>query len=283
MKSWLLGSLVIGAVLTVHSGVAQAESAQEYFAVGEDLLAKADFPGALRAFANAARRDRDNEEYLQRYALVRQVIVMRQRLDGERDDAKWEYMARALHSFYISHGLLSEALPLDTQMHARLNTTYSAKTLAETQLALQRNDDAAQTLADLAPEKHTAATRALRALAVARQGDVAQARRLAAGIELTADATPGSLYSVARLNAAIGDTEQALDLLAKCLESLAPSRQTGFKEHARKSPEFAGLVSTAAFAKVLETESKIHESACSGGSRCASCPMRGQCSGSSDN
>ncbi len=128
MKSWFVGSLEMSAVLTVHTGAVQAESAQEFFAAGKASLAKADFQGALRAFANAARRDQENQEYLQQYAMVRQVIALRQRLDTERDDARWEYIARGLHSFYVSNGLLSEALPLDEQRHARLNTTSSAKT-----------------------------------------------------------------------------------------------------------------------------------------------------------
>jgi hypothetical protein len=283
MKLWLVGSLVLSTVLAAETNVVRAQSAPEYFAAGKAALANADFQGALRAFANAARRDQENQEYLQQYAMVRQVITLRQRLDTERDDARWEYIARGLRSYYVSNGLLSEALPLDKQRHARLNTTSSATTLAETQLALHMSAEAAETLAGLAAEKHTTATRALHALAVARQGDVERARTLADTIELTEDATPGSIYSVARLNAAMGNTDQALALLAKCLESLAPSRQAGFKKHAQTSPEFASFVSTAAFAEVLETKSKVHESACSGGSRCASCPMRGQCSGSSGN
>jgi len=283
MKSCLVTSLVLSVLLILQTRVVHAETAEEYFAAGKTALAKADFRGALRAFANAARADRDNQEYLQQFAMVRQVIVLRQRLDTEPDDAKWEYMARGLHSFYISNGLLPEALPLDEAMHERLNTTFSATTLAETQLALQMHNEAAQTLAGLAPEKQTATTRALHGLALARRGEVEQARRVAAAIELPEDASPGTFYSVARLNAAIGDTDQSLAFLARCFESLAPSRQDAFKDHAKTSPEFASFVSTKAFTQAIETKSKVHESACSGGSRCGSCPMRGQCSGSSGN
>jgi hypothetical protein len=152
--------------------------------------------------------------------------------------------------------------------------------LAETQLALNKNDAAEATLAGLAAAKQTPATRALRGLALARQGKMDEAKKAAATIELSDDAGPGTIYSVARLNAAVGSHDEALELLTRCFESLAPSRLPGFKDHATKTPEFAALVSTAAFDEVLATESKIHESACSGGSRCATCPMRGQCSGS---
>ena len=115
---------------------------------------------------------------------------------------------------------------------------------------------------------------------MARQGELEQARQIAAGIELAGDAGPGPVYSVARLNAAVGNDAEALSLLTRCFESLAPSRLPGFKGHAQKTPEFASLVSTAAFQQVLRAESKVAESACSGGSGCATCPMRGKCGGS---
>jgi len=168
-------------------------------------------------------------------------------------------------------------------MHAKLNTASSAKTLAETQLALNLNDKAAETLASLDEARQTPATRALHGLALARQGKTDDARQIAESIKLTDDAGPGMLYSVARLNAAAGNSDQALILLTKCFESLAPSRLPGFKDHARKTPEFASLASTNAFDTVMLTESKVPESKCSGGTSCANCPMRGKCSGSQGN
>ena len=40
----------------------------------------------------------------------------------------------------------------------------------------------------------------------------------------------------------------------------------------------ADMTSSAAFAQVLQTKSKVPESKCSGGSSCSTCPMRGNCS-----
>jgi hypothetical protein len=283
MKTWIAPSVVLAVLLAALPGSAQADSAQQSFSTGKQLLAKADFPGALRAFATAARKDQGNQEYLQSYAMVRRVIAMRTQLEAEQDAARWEYIARGLHSFYVSEGLLDQALVVDQKMHAKLNTAASAKTLAETQLALNLNGEAAQTLAGLAASKHTAATRALQGLALSREGNTEQARQIAADIELAEEAGPGMVYSVARLNAAVGENDRALELLTRCFESLAPSRLPGFKDHAKMTPEFASLVSTAAFNQVLLTESKIAESKCSGGSRCATCPMRGNCGGGEGN
>jgi len=254
-----------------------ADSAEQVFANGEKLLAKADFDGALKAFAQAAKADRSKPEYLQHYAMVNQVVTLRKRLATEQDPTQWEYVARGLHAFYIGQGLYTEALPLDRQIHERLNTAYSAALLAETQLVLNRNAEAAEVLAALPAAKQTPGTRALHALALVRQDKMEAARDIAQKIELGTDAGPGMIYSVARLQAALGNADAALGLLKRCFEGVAPSQLDGFKNHARLSPEFSKLASTAAFAQVLEAKSKVAESPCSGGTRCSNCPMRGQC------
>jgi thioredoxin-like negative regulator of GroEL len=214
---------------------------------------------------------------MQKYAMVRQILTLRQRLDQERDNARWEYMARALHSFYAANGLYVEALALDKKMHDRLRTAASAVMVAETQLAMDRNAEASEVLAALEPQKHTPASRAIHGIALARQGKTDEARTIAETIAPPRDATAGTLYAVARLEAAVGDTQDAADLLTRCFESVPPSRLDVFKNHARQNPEFAAMVSAASFARALETKSKVPESKCSGGSRCAGCPMRGNC------
>ncbi|NQU25028.1 MAG: hypothetical protein HQ567_27395 [Candidatus Nealsonbacteria bacterium] len=275
-------AVLVAAVMT-HPSAVLAESAREAYDNGEVLLAKADFNGAMKAFAAAARADRSTPEYYQHYSLVRQVIALRKRLDTERNSAYWQRTAQSLHSFYISNGIYSEALPLDKRVHARLDTTASAVTLAETQLAMDLNAEASAVLEALDAGKATTAARALLGVALARNGKVEEARQLAEAIKLSDKAGPGTLYSVARLHGEIDNTDEALGLLKRTFESIAPSRLEDFKNHARKSREFAALASTAAFAKVLETKSKIAESKCSGGSSCAGCPMRGKCPSSQGN
>jgi hypothetical protein len=143
--------------------------------------------------------------------------------------------------------------------------------------------EAAEVLGGLAPDKHTVATRALHGLALARQGKPEEAKKAAQAIQLTSDEGPGAVYAAARLHAAIGDNEQACQLLVRCFESSAPTRLAGFKQHAQTSPEFAGLAADAKFVAALRTASKVPESKCSGGSSCANCPMRGQCASGEQN
>ena len=268
---------VLTTAVSLLPEAARADSARQAFVEGKALMAKADFDGALRSFAMAARADLDNREYLQQYAIVRRIIALRGELDTERDASRWEYIARGLHAFYASQGIYTEALALDSEIHARLNTASSAAMLAETQLAMDLNAEAAEVLSALDAAKQTTATRALHALAIARQGKIEQAGRIAEEISLPEDAEAGITYCVARLHAAIGNGVDAIDLLTRCFESVAPSRLKSFKGHVRQSPDFADLVSTSAFAEVLRTESKVPESGCSSGARCAGCPMRGKC------
>ncbi|NQT17547.1 MAG: hypothetical protein HQ582_32635 [Planctomycetes bacterium] len=269
--------LVVGAALACTTA-ARGETAEKAFAKGETILAGGDLHGALRAYETAVRADRANQEYLQQYMLVRRAVVLHQNLKTEEDPERWRLTAQALHAFYVSQGVLANALEVDRTIHGRLNTAYSAAQLAETQLAMELDAEAAKVLAALGPEKTTPSTQALLAIALARQGKREEAKRIAERVSLDDDAGPGTLYGSARMHAVVGGQQRALSFLARSFEAVPPSRLEALKAHARQCPEFAGLVSLAGFTKALKTESKVVESKCSGGSSCAGCPMRGSCS-----
>ncbi len=283
MKSWPTLILAIAAAVCLVPVTLLAGAGEDRFEQGQALLAEADFEGAMQAFADAARSDRGNSSYMQHYAMTRQVILLRRQLDEERDDARWEYMARGLHSFYAARGLQGELLQLDQRMHDRLGTATSAVTLAETQLAHGMLAEATETVAKLPADRQTASSRALHGIALARQGKVEQAQQIAATIPADDLNGPGALLRAARLHAAAGSAEQAIAMLTRCFESVAPSQLDAYKQHAKGSPDFHKLVETPAFTVALQTESKVKESSCSGGTRCSTCPMRGKCSGSRGN
>jgi len=268
--------LLFLAVLLMTTSV-RAESTAEVFAQGKASLAKGDLQAALKSYAAAARADRSNREYVGQYMLVRQAIEMRKRLETEKNPRRWEQLARSLHQFYVGQRLYKEVLALDRRVHARLKTASSAVSLAETELAMDLNAEAVETLSSLPPAKATASSQALLGIALLRQGDEQGAKQIAEKVVLPKKAGPGTVYSVARLQAAVGNKDRTMQLLTLCFESVAPSRAASFKSHAKQSPDFAKLASTAEFTKVLETKSKVSESECSGGSSCAGCPARGNC------
>lgn len=270
LAAWMVFHVAVGRTLA-------AESAANLFRAGEASLASGDLSGALQQFAGAVRAAPSNQQYVQQYAMLRQVLMMRAGLPEENNPLLWQRNARTLHTFYLNHGLYPDALDVGEQFHARLNNGLSALLLAETHLAMNRTAEAARMLAALPAEQHTVATKALHGLAVARHGEPEEAKKIAGTIQLASDDGPGTVYAVARLYAALSDDERACQLLVRCFEATAPSRLETFKQHTRTSPEFAGLAGKAGFAAALQTASKVSESSCSGGTTCASCPVRSKC------
>ncbi|MFZ5833238.1 MAG: hypothetical protein ACOY3P_24380 [Planctomycetota bacterium] len=277
MKKVLL-TLFCGLCTATGSGWA-AEAPADVFVKGEQALGQGQFETALVAFASAARGDRSNQEYLQHYIITRRIIDLRKSVAAERDPLRWEQSARALHAFYTSEQIYLEALAIDEQLHARLQTSETAMMLAETQLAMGQNSAAAETLASL-EENATTATSALYGVALARQGETSKAQEIAKSLTVSATAGAGERYAAARLLAQTGDAKQAAGLLQTVFESIPPSVQPSVRAHARACPDFASIASTDAFATALNAVSKVPESKCSGGSSCASCPMAGKCAAS---
>ncbi|MBN2292905.1 MAG: hypothetical protein JXM70_10800 [Pirellulales bacterium] len=276
----LLTTAAVAAIagLILCSSTALATSAEDANAQGKNLLSKGDFKGALKSFATAARADRDNQEYLRNFSMLRQVVALRSRLDKEQDPERWEYIARALQAYYTTEQIYPAALALGEKIHAKLNTADSAEALAETQLAMGKNVEAEKMLAKLDPKKATLSTKSLHGLALVRLDKADKAEKIALGLAVPKDAGPREIYCAARLQAAVGNVSEAVKLLATCMENVRPSLQDGYRAHAKQCDEFASLSSTDEFAKALATKSKVPESACSGGSKCAGCPNRANCS-----
>lgn len=268
---------VLFALAAMWTLSARGETAAELAAQGKALLAKGDLEGAMQAYQSAARADQNNPEFGQQFAIVRQALQIRQRLDTEQDPERWEYMGRALHSFYVRNGMYAPALELAAKMHERLHSETSGLVLAETAFAMDKHDVVVKTLSTLESAHVTPVTQALLGVALTRQGKLDEARQIARKVQLPADSGPSAVYAVARLQAATGNSKDALTTLKQVFESLPPSRQEGFRQHAQQATEFAAMASNGEFAKVLQTESKVPESKCSGGSSCANCPNRGKC------
>lgn len=263
------------ALLLLNLG--HAETAAQDFETGQARLAKGDWEGAVQHFASAARAQKDNPEYARQFALTRQAMALRRHLPKETNPVQWERAARGLHAFYVSQRLYPDALALDRQLHAKLNTTATALMLAETTLALGRSGEAVEVMGGVESAKQTPASRMVHALALAHAGQPDAARALAASVSLSAETNPVVLFAAARLQAITRDQAGACSLLTRCLQNVPPSQSDSFKQRAQTAPEFASLKATGPFTQALETKSTVAESSCSGGSTCASCPSRTAC------
>lgn len=271
--------------LLISASFARADSgadAAKLFTEGRALLAKADFDGALRAYEAALQADPKNEEYRMECSILRRVMKIREKLDDQKEVEKWASTARSLRAYYYDNDIYSEALVLDQQVHARLKTAESAAMLAETQLELGKNAEAAALLEGLSSDKLTPQARVLLGIAWARQDQLDEARHAADELPKTNDAGPGLLFDMARLASLTGEQKKAAELLTCCFEATPPSRLEGFKAYAKQCKDLVALVKTDAFAAVLKTESKVPESKCSGGTSCGKCPLRGGCGSGKD-
>lgn len=266
-------------LLSMSVAVASADEASDSFVKGNELLKQGEFKSALQAFAVAAKADRQNSDYMSRFTQTRQVIILQGRIEKEADPAKWLGIATVLHAFYLKNDIFPAALALDTQVHEKEKSATSGLMLAETQLAMEKNADAVQTLAGLSPEakKSDWAIDALYAIALARDGKADEAKKAAQSITIPEDIKSGRAFLAAGVKAIEGDNEATLALLSKAFETTPPSRLDALKAEAKTCPELVSLASSDAFATALKTESKVPESSCSGGSSCATCPSRGKC------
>ncbi len=283
MKRWGLSmwlAVVAAGLLTLSTAAADDGAAQAY-REGEALLQQARFEEALASYDRAAQLDAARQEYREAAAILKRVVQLRDQLTDEPDPAQWERVARALRAYYRGEGILTASLALDRQIHERLGTAESAEMLADTQLELGQTAEARALLAGRTDLDARPGARLLLGIAQARAGATAEARAIAQGVALPADASAEDRVRAARLQAIVGDRTQALALLAAAFEATPPSQLEAARARVKACPDFAGLNGGEEFAKVLATQSKVAESGCGKAKTCGGCPNRTACSSAS--
>jgi hypothetical protein len=263
------------AVPTITLAAGESEKAYQQ---AQRQVAAGDLAAARRSMITAVKAERSNQQYLQQYLLISQALKLEAAVQTQRDPERWESAAQALSLFYTSQGHPARALPVDQAIFDRLQTAESAVQLAETLLSLDEAAGAAGVLRTLPAERTTTASSAMLCVALARAGEMDEAKRVGTALRAGSADDPFTLYLAARAQAVTGEADRSMATLTRCFESVPPSRLDALKSHSRTCPDFAGVASSAVFARVQQTESKVPESKCSGGSSCSTCPMRGNCS-----
>lgn len=264
------GGLLLAAALLVPATWAATEAPQ-IFADGQALLTKGDFDGALKAFRSAAQADPKNEEYLQKFAILRRVVKLRADLPQEKDTDAWFQMARALFAFYQEHRIREESLGLAAQMHEKVNTGETAEMLGDAQLEWGQDADAAKLLTDLPADKQTPRTTVMRGIALAHTGKAEDAKVVADKLTLPKDADANYLYDSARLYALTGSADKALAALTSMFEATPGPALEDVRATVKTCKDFETLARGEAFAAVLKTESKV-KAACGTKEACGKCP-----------
>ena len=279
-RSFMFWALAIAIVFTTGSVFAGSiERGVESFTNGKSFLAEGRFKDALKAFALAAKHDPENQEYREKYTILRQVLKMRSSLDKETNQDKWLVTAQGLRRFYNTEKLYTEALSLDKKAHEKLNTPESAIQLAHSYLATDNSAEAI-TLLNTIGDKMPLEGSILLGIANARQGKVAEAQAIADKCKLDDKAGPDLAYNLACLFSLLGNDVAALQSLTRSFETTPPSKLDMLKDRAKCDVDLAKVTDKDGFEKSLTTKSKIKESSCSGGSSCGSCPSRTKCGSS---
>lgn len=272
-----IGMVVAGWWLTasVCCAVAYAENetAAHTFENGASLLAKGDFRAALEAFKTAMKADPENARYYEEYSLLRRVLSLRQQLQDETDVATWRTMAVAVLPYYTQHGLHEEAYKLAQTAHDKLKTGETAGWLADAQLRLGKNEDAAALLSELAADERNTQTDLLRGIALARLGKLDAAKEIAAGLTLPKDCGTKLCFDAARLSALVGDEEKACTFLTCALADTPANQVDRVRADAKECKDFAPLAGGTKFAEALETKSKV-AAGCGSTAACGKCPSK---------
>ena len=278
MRACLLGIAIV--LVLGLSGPAWAaddaathENAAAHYAQGEALLKQGQIETAATSFLAAARAAPKNQAYVDRAMTLRSIVRTRRYVATQQPSPRWLQSARTLFFFYQQNGLMSLAFEQAKQAHEKMPNETSVRLLAEGHLGLGQNVEAATLLAE-----HTGCSpeiALLHGIALARIGQADAARRVGL-TPLAADAGPGLLYDRARLLTLLGDTDVALKTLKTCFEKTPAAGLGSMKAFAQVEKDFAALAALPAFAEVLKTATLV-KTACSGGSSCAGCPMRGRC------
>jgi tetratricopeptide (TPR) repeat protein len=277
-----LAGVAMAAVMWMAGGAAFAQAADAgtaAFTQAKTYLAQSQFERALESYAAAAQAAPENAAYRQEYALLRQVVALRQSLASETDATRWSTGASALRVFYYDRALYEAALALDQERCRRDNAPESAALLAESQLQLDRNAEAVATLTAVPAGKLSPKGRDLLALAYARTGSRERAKELLAQGAGAPESAEHCLLA-SRAHALLGDREAAHQLLTQSFRLTPPSALPRAKEFVRNCADFGPLLSDPQSASVFETVSTVQESSCSGAKSCGGCPRAASCGSS---
>lgn len=267
-------ALISPAFLAAQDG---AHKAVKFFADGNLQLQKGNFNEALNAYTAASKADPNNAEYTQQAMLIRRVIMLRKSLDNTEFSPRWEKMALSLHAFYMTYKIYDEALALDKQAHEKMNNATSASLLAESLMAAGKNAEALALLEGLNGDKLNQQNRLYLGIALARMDRKEEAGKIRDELNASEASDIGFLFDMARIHTLLNDSKQAYSLLTRCFENTPPSQLEQIKSFVKGCADFKPLMASADFKGVMQTQSKVVESSCSGGTSCGSCPSRANC------
>lgn len=221
------------------------------------------------AYAAAAEADPENPELARKTRLLARVLELEGMVASEDAGPQWEKMVQALHGFYHNSDLPENALKLDKKAHEKADSAMTGGMVMESLLTLDRNQEALTFAESLREGQFNDSNRIFRGIARARLGKLEALKE-----EIELEGMPkakdaGVAFDLARMQTLMGEKKMGLETLKSAFETCPPQALKTLKTMAKASADLKALHGTEAFARVLETKSKV-------GSGCGSC---GGCSG----
>ena len=287
MKTNFLLTLAATLVGSVFATEVRAEPAAAVYARAQQQWRAGELEAAIASYAEAAEAEPANAEYRARFAHVQKATTLTQRLETEQNAARWVGIARALHTFYHQERLFEPALAIDRRLHQRLQSALSATLLAQTLTAMDRPQEAADTLQTIPEDARNLGTQTTLVIALVRAGKSEEAANVAKAMDIPDQLCAGKAYMLAHMKAALGDDPAAADLLSRAFDAVPAGRLPAFKATALQCPELAALLAKEPYRKLLDVQPCLaersghghdghsdhdHEDHAEG--HCATCPLQ---------
>ncbi len=251
-----------------------------------ELVEKDDFDSALKLFAGYARSNTENSYYKDQYSILRRVIKMKKLIDsalaaadhnGQTQEKLKEY-AQAIRAYYYEKGYYTQAVKLDNQI---LELNYSAQSVAnylESLVIINDNVLADQlSAANIGSEETGVDFKIMQALLDARNGYSDKAVATIDSMKFSAELYPRCLVYCAAIYKIAGQDNNACSSIVKALENTAPTQMSTTRILIEKLSDLDSIRTTEQYVSALQTESKVYQSGCTGGSSCNSCSLKGSC------
>jgi tetratricopeptide (TPR) repeat protein len=251
------------------------------------ILEHNDYQAALKLYADEARKNAGQSYYQEQFSILRRVIKMKKAMEADFDNPadksdadlkKWNSYYQAVRAWYYAQGFYSKSLELDKTAFEVLKTDAAQLNYFETLVVLNRNAEAKEYLDQAkGPVKDHPVFQTLALLVQAR---LAPSDAILGQLKLVNPdprANPASIVYAGCIHQLHHDSKQAFAQLAIALENTAPTQIGATRRMIESMKEFQDCHTDKAYQAALQTQSKIYQSGCTGGSSCNSCSLRTTC------
>ncbi len=254
--------------------------------VKELILKKNDYDAALKLYAEQARKNTHETYYRDQYSILRRVIKMKramQEISGnpaeisETELKKWESYYQAVRAYYYSQGFYEESPDLDNKAVEILKSDQAKLNYIETLVVLDKNEEAKKVIEQTAGKIDLPAFNTLALLVQARMTPSDSITKQLEDIQIGLKDNPLCLVYFACIYQIQGDINEAYKKIVKALENTSPTQITTTRKMIETLKEFHDLSEDKKFQAALQTQSKVYQSGCTGGSSCNSCSLKDTC------